>query len=89
MLLEAFPGDDCWINTVPTRDFPKRCRQGAERRRFKTEIRKVAFNYLDSVDRQQLFNDPRNRPAVGRSDSATTDTDSDGEINTVTSQASA
>ena len=49
LLLEAVPGDDRWLNAVPYRDLPKRCRSGPALRRFKHAVRRIAFNYLDAA----------------------------------------
>ena len=89
LLLDAYPGDDRWLAAVPNRSFPKRCRTGIEHRRFKCDIRKVAFKYLDMIARQNRKEQISNRPADSRSDEAPTNNKSNIATPTNASQASA
>ena len=89
LLLDAYPGDDRWLAAVPNRSFPKRCRTGIEHRHFKCDIRKVAFEYLDRVARQNGKEQISNRPADSGSDEAPTDNESNIATPTNASQASA
>ena len=89
LLLDAYPGDDRWLAAVPNRSFPKRCRTGIEHRCFKCDIRKVAFEYLDRVARQNGKEQISNRPADSGSDEAPTDNESNIATPTNASQASA
>lgn len=89
LLLDAYPGDDRWLVAVPNRSFPKRCRTGIEHCRFKCDIRKVAFEYLDRIARQNRKEQISNRPADSGSDEAPTNNESNIATPTNASQASA